>query len=720
MSDIIRFKGHAYVLATSPRVLGPTLTLKEGDSFAVLDRHGDTMPIGGQAQGVYHKGARVLSHHELRLGRQRPLLLSSTVHERNAFIAVDLTNPDIAVGEDRVLQRGSLHLFRSMFLLEGALYCKMRLHNYGDQPLDGEITLLFDADFADVFEARGMTRTARGQRHADVAERVVTLLYDGLDGIIRRARLEFSQTPAELSEGAARFLLRLSPRQSVDFLHTIGFEPQAPPPPTPEIFQTRQSQLVDRLQRPEACSITTANEQFNHWISRSSADLAMLISHLPQGPYPYAGVPWFSTVFGRDGLIAALQVLWLDPPVARGVLSYLAAHQADAVDPSRDAEPGKILHEARQGEMSNLGEVPYQRYYGSADATPLFVMLAAAYWERSGDDNALRGLWPAIEKALRWIDTYGDRDGDGFIEYARERPDGLYNQGWKDSEDSVSHADGSLARLPIALCEVQAYVYAARRGAARLAHHLGHVARAVELEAQAERLRRNFEDHFWLDDLGTYALALDGDKKPCRVASSNAGHVLYCGIATPERAARVAESLTSRAMFSGWGVRTLGADEARYNPMSYHNGSIWPHDNALVAAGLARYGLMDKAQAVLSAIFDAALFVDLLRLPELFCGFPRLHGQGPTLYPVACIPQAWSSGAPFMLLQACLGLRVEARRRRVVFDRPTLPPSLTSVGLRGLKVADAEVDLLLSRHSSGGVGVDVLRRRGEVEVRVAM
>ncbi|MBY0430494.1 MAG: amylo-alpha-1,6-glucosidase, partial [Rhodospirillales bacterium] len=329
-------------------------------------------------------------------------------------------------------------------------------------------------------------------------------------------------------------------------------------------------------------------------------------------------------------------------------------------------------------------------------------------------------MWPHVVRGLEWIDQYGDCDGDGFVEYARHRPDGLINQGWKDSEDSVSHADGILAHGPIALCEVQGYVYAAKLGAARLALLLGHADHAVRLEVEAKALQRRFEDTFWIEDMGTYALALDGDKRPCKVRNSNAGHLLFAGIVLDrERARQVAEDLLSPAMFSGWGIRTLGEREHRYNPMSYHNGSIWPHDNAMIAWGLARYGFTGKVETVLGGMFDAALFVDLNRLPELFCGFPRQPGQGPTLYPVACIPQAWASGALFMLLQACLGMRISADPPRILFERPALPPSLASVELRNLRVGSASVDLLVTRHPSS-VTVNVLRRDGCVEIRISM
>lgn len=477
----------------------------------------------------------------------------------------------------------------------------------------------------------------------------------------------------------------------------------------------REARRALRQSSSRAASVSTSNEIFNEAVRRSVSDLYMLITDTPEGPYPYAGIPWFSTVFGRDALTTAMETLWLDPAIARGVLRHLAVHQATAIDPAADAEPGKILHEARRGEMAELGEVPFRRYYGSIDATPLFIMLAGAYLQRTGDIDSLRALWPNIEAALDWIVADGDRDGDGFVEYGRQTAEGLINQGWKDSHDSVFHADGQMARGPIALVEVQAYVYGAWRAAAEIARRLGHAARAVELDMHADILRKQFDDSFFDEALGTYVLALDGEKKPCRVVTSNAGHALFTGIALPERAPRVVERLMAGSSFSGWGIRTVATTEARYNPMSYHNGSVWPHDNALIAAGLARYGFRREAARIFEGLFAASIYIELRRLPELFCGFPRQRSRGPTFYPVACAPQAWAAAAPLSMLQSCLGLGFDTDQNAITFEHPVLPDFLDEIVLRHLRIPGGAMDIAL-RRAGNEVAVHVLNREGGIRV----
>jgi glycogen debranching enzyme len=716
--DVIQVHDHYYILATSSRADDRTRVIKHGDTFAIFDHFGDIVPFGLGEQGLYHDGTRHLSRLDLRLNGTRPLLLSSSVREDNDVVVVDLTNPDIPIAADRVFPRDILHLFRSKFLWNGTCYEQLRLTNHGLEPVSVTLAVRFEADFVDIFEVRGTTRPRRGRRLEPTREGdCLVLAYEGLDAVRRRTVVEFTPAPAALVQSEAVFPVTLDPQASRTLCYTVRCESRAGEARRAGSYEealaaTRRALMATREQRP---GVETGNEQFNDWLGRSMADLQMMISETSHGPYPYAGVPWFSTPFGRDGIITALELLWVDPNVARGVLSYLAATQATEVNAEQDAEPGKILHETRGGEMAALGEIPFGRYYGSVDATPLFVILAGAHYTRTDDREFLERIWPNIEAALDWIDRYGDPDGDGFIDYIRQTPSGLAQQGWKDSQDSVFHADGPLAQPPIALCEVQAYVHLAWLRAAELSTVRGDADRARALTAKAEALFVRFNETFWDEALGTYVLAIDAAKAPCRVRGSNAGHCLFGRIATPARAAATARALTEADMFSGWGVRTVSSTAARYNPMSYHNGSVWPHDNAIVANGCAEYGLTHAAMAIFRGMFDLSLFVEQHRLPELICGFLRRPGEGPTLYPVACAPQAWAAGALFLLLQSTLGLSVDAPRQRVIFNRAMLPDFLPWVRVTGLRVGKATIDLRLERHRHD-VGIEVLRRSGPIDV----
>ena len=692
---------HFYSPATASLHERRPRTLKHGDTFAVFDHNGDILSGAGSPEGLFHQDTRHLSHLDLTLGGAQPMLLSSTLRDDNAVLTCDLTNPDLFQGERMVLERDLVHIRRSKFLWGRRCYERLTIRNFSDQRQHLRLELHFGADFADLFEVRGAVRPRRGTLHvAEIGKDTVLLAYTGLDGTRRATRLRFDPVPVSLTADTAAFELDLERRDRCALHVEITCADESPQQPVRKAFMLaiREARRALRRSSSRAASVATSNEIFNEAARRSVADLYMLMTDRASGPYPYAGIPWFSTAFGRDAIITAYLMLWMDPEVARGVLQYLAENQAIEEDPTADAEPGKILHEVRAGEMAELGEVPFRRYYGSVDSTPLFVMLAGAYLERTGDLATLRALWPNIEAALTWIDRYGDRDGDGFVEYGRRTEEGLANQGWKDSHDSIFHANGRLAIGPIALCEVQGYVYAAKRAAAAIATHLGYPERSQALEREAEALRQRFEDAFWCEDLGTYALALDGEKRACRVRSSNAGHALFCGIAAPDRADRVAAQLMDTTSFCGWGIRTVANTEARYNPISYHNGSVWPHDNALIALGLSRYGHRVAVTRIFEGLFAASEYMDLRRLPELFCGFPRRRGNGPTAYPVACSPQAWAAATPLALLQASLGLGFDPWQRRIRLDRPHLPSFLDEVLLRQVRLGDASVDLLVRRY----------------------
>jgi glycogen debranching enzyme len=716
MADTLKLAEQYDILSEAERSPTAVRVLKHGDSFAVFNPHGDITPTPANDHGLFHAGTRFLSRFELLLAGRQPLLLSSTISEDNAAFSADLTNPDVVKAGRVVVARGLLHVFRSRVLSNGTWLECVRITNHALHPIEAPLAFRFDADFADIFEVRGMRRAERGRRLPPVLHPDVAIGYHGLDGVERHTRIRSRRIPDETDTDSLIFLVTLEPHASADIEVAVSCEIGNQAPTIARFSDTiaeRRRHVAASEER--ACTMLGSNIAFNRWFRRSAADLRMMNTETSHGPYPYAGIPWFSTPFGRDGLITALELLWAAPEIARGVLGFLAETQATSPNDAQDAQPGKILHEMRDGEMATLGEVPFGRYYGTADATPLFVMLAHAYFERTGDLAFIERLWPHLLAALDWMERDGDPDGDGFLEYARCSDTGLVHQGWKDSWDSVFHADGTLAGAPIALCEIQGYAYAAWRGASMLAAVRGDGATADQWRRRADTLQARFEQAFWCEDLGTYALALDANKEPCRVRTSNPGHCLFTGIADPRHAKRIAETLMSEASFSGWGIRTVASGTARYNPMSYHNGSIWPHDNAIVAAGLARYGFTADASRVFGAIFDLSQVVDLHRLPELICGFHRRPGDSPTLYPVACAPQAWAAGAVYLLVQACLGLRVDAAAQRVSFARAVLPEEIDWLRIVNLSVGLASVDLLLTRHTYD-VGVTVLRRDGDVAI----
>ncbi len=717
MSEIIQVQGQFYIRANASIADLGIRVLKQGDTFAIFDRHGDIRPLEFENQGVFHEGTRFVSRWKLGINGASPLLLSSNVKEENDFLVVDLTNPALSLDGDRTIPHGAVHLVRTIFLWDGDFFDRIEISNFSLDPVSLTLEVAFKADFIDLFEVRG---TARKQRGRFLTPRVsptdVVLAYEGLDSVLRETRFHFSMPAQEISGERARFQVDLDPQQqkSLDTRVScvVGNSVNGHVD-----FERAFSNVHEAYEnyRKGMTQVETSNSQFNDWLRQSRSDLHMLLTGTPYGPYPYSGIPWFSCVFGRDGIITALETLWFNPDIARSVLSYLAANQATEVIPAKDAEPGKILHEQRKGEMVALGEVPFGCYYGSIDSTPLWLMLAGYYYERTADRDFIAALWPNIQRALAWIDAYGDHDGDGFVEYAQRAAGGLKNQGWKDSEDSVFHADGSFPNPPIALCEVQGYVYEAKLKIAHLARVLGYIEEAEQLRKAAEHLKNRFHQSFWCEEIRTYALALDAAKQPCRVRSSNAGQCLFTGIAEPMAAAQIKDGLLGNTFFSGWGIRTIPTSEARYNPMSYHNGSVWPHDNALIAYGLARYGYKDEALRVLSALFDASRFMDGSRLPELFCGFGRRRGEGPTLYPVACNPQSWSSASVFFALQACLGLRIDAASDRVYFDTPRLPESIPQLEIKNLKVGSGAVTVKLLRHDDD-VALSVERHAGMTDV----
>jgi glycogen debranching enzyme len=704
-------------LLAASTVSGHARMLKHADSFAVFDQHGDIRPGGLGEEGLYHEGTRFLSGLEIDLDGARPVDLDSMVAPESDVLTIRLANPALITRDGLRLPPATIELELTKLLWRAVLYQQVVITNHGRDRAALVLAWRFAADYADIFEVRGPRLSQRGRDlEAEVTADRVRLGYEGRDGIRRFTHLHFDPWPSAVSGSEAHYDLRLEPHHELRLTFDVACE-IAPVRPRWLAFHAARAEVESDVMRRTAgqCRIETSDGRMNAWIDRSRADLRTLTTDLPTGPYPYAGVPWFNTPFGRDGLVTAWQCLWLQPALARGVLAFLARTQATASIPERDAEPGKILHETRTGELAALGEIPFQRYYGSVDSTPLFVALAGAYVERTGDLPFVRSIWSSIEAALDWIDRYGDRDGDAFVEYERRSPRGLLHQGWKDSDDAVMHRDGSIPTGPVAMCEVQGYVYAAWRAGATLARALDDGNRAAICDGRAARLRRRFDEAFWCEEIGTYALALDGNKMACRVRTSNAGQCLFGGIVEPDRAPVVARTLLEPDCFSGWGIRTLAAGEARFDPMGYHTGGVWPHDNAVIAEGLARYGFCDEATSLLETQFEAALHFDLQRMPELFCGFERRPGEPPVAYPPACAPQAWAAGAVLLLLKASLGVHIDGIQRRVTFRNPRVPGWLDHLSLLNLDVRGAKVDLSIARHTKG-VAVSVLRNDDSVDV----
>jgi glycogen debranching enzyme len=673
--------------------------LKKDDGFAVIDPKGDFLSGFGSSDGLYFKDTRFISHYELLIGGVRPILLSSTLTDDNSMVIADLANPDLFAGPQLALHHDSIHVNRSKFLSNGICHERIIIRNYTDQQVSLPVEFRFLSDFADIFEVRGAVRPRRGTMLDPVlAEKSATLAYQSLDGRRFKTELVFDPAPARIEKNRAIFNMTWAPNQyHIIFVTIACVDPPAGPPREHylrSLVSVRRENRGDRLRRTV---IVSSNGIFDEAARRAQSDIAMLITRTPNGPYVYAGIPWFSTVFGRDALITSMLTLWSSPQLSHGVLSFLAAHQATEENAANDAEPGKILHETRNGEMAVLGEVPFRHYYGSVDSTLLFVMLAGAYCDRMDDNEFARQIWPNVERALDWAKTYGDFDGDGFIEYRRKKDSGLFNQGWKDSHDSIFHKDGRIAEPPIALCEVQGYYYAALLAAAKLATRLDLSEIANGHRKHAEDLRKRFNETFWCEEIDTFALALDAEKRRCIVRSSNAGHALFTGIADPELARRAARTLMDETSMSGWGIRTIAAHEARYNPMSYHNGSVWPHDNAMIALGFARYGYKTHVIRLFEGLFSAAAYNDLRRLPELFCGFPRRPGRGPTYYPVACSPQAWAAASLLSLVQSSLGIWCDPAAREISLERPTLPKFIDEITLRGVQAGTGVLDLTVRR-----------------------
>jgi glycogen debranching enzyme len=687
-------------------------TIKHDRVFLLCDRYGDILEGNSAALGLYFRDTRFLSRYELRVDGQRPLFLHSEA-DRNYSMLIETTLPIARVDPAGMEKRENVGVSRHRWL-EGGMRETIKVSNFGAQRRKVRLDLSFGADFLDLFEVRGFQRRESGEIEAPAVEDWrVTLAYGGLDGVRRSLEVCFEPKPKRLSATEARYDLLLEPQTSLSV--DISIHPAAgenkPIHATHEDLEREYSAWRKRCTR-----FRVSNGQLQMYLDRAILDLRMMQTDNGDGTASFdAGVPWFSTLFGRDALITSYQAMTLTPEPAKGTLRKLAELQGSSVDEWRDEEPGKILHEIRTGELAGTGEIPHTPYYGTIDATPLWLVVYGAVFFWTGDREFAEGLWPNALRALEWIDRYGDSDGDGYVEYRRRSAGGLDNQGWKDSRDGILHADGSIPSSPIALCEVQGYVYDAKSRTARVARALGHEDVAAELEEQAAKLKERFNRDFWMPDLGYFAVALDGNKQQVRSITSNPGHCLWSRIVDPAKAARVVWMLLGEDLSSGWGVRTLGRSNPSYDPIGYHTGSVWPHDNSIIAHGVKFYGFDDEANRLIDQISIAGAFFPGGRFPELFCGFSRLEVPRPVEYPVACRPQAWATGAPLLMLRSYGGINADAPNRTLSIVRPKLPPWLERSDLIGLRVGDARLDLAFHSHA-GATGVQLIRKDGDLDV----
>ncbi|MBA2720714.1 MAG: amylo-alpha-1,6-glucosidase [Chloroflexi bacterium] len=756
--------------------LGSVQVLKHGNLYLLTDPFGDIHP-DSRGLGLYHADTRILSCCVLRVGGGRPVLLQGSMGA-NFHGSIQLTNPsadrnqDAKVHPTEAAAGRTIGISRDRLIGVDGMEERVRIVNHAERELDFSVELALGADSADIFEVRGYPRPERGTLLpiALTATRA-TFRYDGLDGIRRSTHIAFFDAAQDFGPidgrsqdalgqgGSVRYAwdIQLAPGDRRDLRWTIwsdsvrvgpgrtggdttpytaertilagtaaGTTTQTPSDSVPLFPEPPRVSADDGATSYHAwsrgtTSISTDHELFNLTLGRSLADLRLLINDGP-GPdqrYVAAGVPWFTTLFGRDALIASLQSLAFRPQIAVETLAVLAAYQATEVDDWRDAEPGKILHELRMGEMAGAGELPHTPYYGSVDSTPLWLIVFGATFDWTGDREFLDRFWPNAIAALEWIDRWGDKDGDGFVEYERRSSRGLLNQGWKDSGDAIRDRNGHGPTMPVALAEVQGYVYDAKRRMAGLATVRGDTAMRDRLLAEAETLRTRFEEAFWVEDQRYYAMALDGQKRHLDAIGSNAGQCLWSGIASPSRARDVADRLMSPAMFSGWGIRTYAEGQPGYNPIGYHTGSVWPHDTSLIAAGMKRYGFDEESNRLVGHVFQAAQHFDQYRLPELFCGFDRDESVLPVPYPVACSPQAWAAGASFLFLETMLGLRPHASSGELELHHPNLPDWIGKVTLNNLRIGDASVDLLFHRWR-GTTSAEVLRKVGDLSVTIRL
>ena len=676
------------------------LTLIDGKTFLATTMAGDIMPPGAPDSGFFHDDTRFLSRLELRVGGYRTIVLSSST-EQTFVSQIELTTGQSTLRDSYEIPENTVHIRREQLLSSDTLYDYLTFENFNFHELELNIELAYEADFLDVFQVRGVARGEPGHYYLPIVSHDKFVFhYLGRDNVARDTVIHLSPPPDSVDGATGRWRLKLPPFKRFQLQTTIvpqvdGKRSRAQRPDFGQ--QLRQRRDAFAQYESQSTHFNSSNRIFDQLLSTAKGDFHAL--QIPEGKEHViaAGIPWFATMFGRDSLIAAYQSLFLNPQLAVETLRVLARYQGKEKNDWRDEEPGKILHEYREGEMTRAGEMPFGPYYGSVDATPLWLILLSETWNWTADEQLVKDMLPHAYRALEWIDRHGDLDGDGFIEYQRRSPRGLANQGWKDSWDAILHRDGEQAKTPIALCEVQGYVYEAKYRMAALLRSFGDIDTADRLKREANDMAKRFEKAFWMPNRGFYALALDAEKKQCQVISSNPGHLLFTRMLSQERAKAVTQEFMKPSMFTGWGWRTMSQEERVFNPLSYHRGSVWPHDNAMTAHGMALYEFREPANKLFTALFQAATKFRDYRLPELFCGIERREFDNPVQYPVSCSPQAWASGASFLMLMSVLGIRPSAHRKELNIINPTLPEFLDSLKVRNMRVGESRVALDFER-----------------------
>lgn len=728
--DVGQPSAQAYLRLAPARTpsIAKSLVLKEGDLFFLCEPNGD-VPLGRlHAAGLYYHDCRFLDGYELRVAGHPLEVLVSTAG-RGYQSLVELTNPELISPDGQVvahLETIGVTWTRTLDASTPALYDTISIRSFEQRPVVLPVTLAFHAGFQDVFSVRSLDFEPPGTMMPPRAEgRHLDLAYLGQDGLTRKVAVVFAEPPERWDRTTAYFSVALNPRERRDISLVVSLSEtteaddeshRRQPLVSHDTVVSRHTSSEDAW-RSEHAQVRSSSPLLDAIMERSFRDLYLLRNVREGQEYFAAGVPWFSALFGRDSIISALQTLAFDAGIARQTLRVLSSLQGRASDPWREEQPGKILHELRVGELAHTGQVPHSPYYGSIDATPLFLILAAEFFAWTGDRATIEELRPHIDAALAW--SRDSADGNGYLSYCPTGGDGLLNQGWKDSDTGVPGSDGRPAEPPIALVEVQAYAYLARTRLADMFRRLGEPERAEQLQEEAVALRRRFEQDFWVESRGCYALALQKDGRQVAVCSSNAGHVLWAGMASEDRARRTRKRLMRPDMFSGWGVRTLSEGETAYSPVGYHVGTVWPHDNSLIVSGFRRYGFDKAALRVFSGMTEAAMHFELYRLPELFAGFSRADYEVPVDYPLASKPQAWAAGAVPYMLTSLLGLQPETDADRLNIVCPVLPESVDWLELDGLKVGPHRADLRFER-TRGGVAVQVRRKDRPLEILVQL